>query len=93
MSESAKRILDLRSTHTNAVRLRADAAASLRQAKKNREDLEKELLGLGIKPENAEVELNALETQLLASIDELMGVLNSEIAVYNEIVQKTGGLA
>lgn len=82
----AARIIDLRGDVQRAQKLRAEAEVTLGAAKKKLEDVDAALKKLGLNPDNADVELSALEAQLTKTVSELQAAITKEIGAYNEII-------
>lgn len=82
----AVRIVELRGDVQKAQKLRAEAEANLSVAKQKLEDVDKQLKALGLNPDNADVELTALEDQLKKTVGELQTAISKEITSYNEII-------
>ncbi len=82
----ATQIIELRGDVQRAHKLRAEAEANLGVAKKKLEEVDAQLKGLGLNPDNADTELTALEAQLTKTVGELQAAISKEIAAYNEII-------
>lgn len=79
-------IVALKASVASAQRLRAEAEAGLSVAKQRLAEVDGKLKALGLNPEEAEVELAALEAQLEKAVGEFTVALSAEITIYNEVV-------
>ena len=82
----AQRIVNLREASATATRLRVEAEASVNVSKQRLAEIDGKIRELGLNPEHADVELQALEAQLDKTVAELMVAITSEITSYNEII-------
>ncbi len=82
----AQRIVGLRDAVTSATKLRAEAEASVNVSKQRLAEIDAKIRELGLNPDNADVELQALEAQLDKTVAELQVAIASEIASYNDII-------
>ncbi len=89
VDDTYQKVTDLRKQEADARTLRARAEANVTLAKQRLEQVEKEIRDLGVDPAKAEVELKALEEQLIKSVAELDGALKQEIARYKEVIRIT----
>ena len=84
-SDITAQIVALKTQVASAQKLRAEAEAGLGVAKQRLAEVDAKLKGLGLNPENAEVEVAALEEQLQKAITDYAKAVNAEIAAYNEV--------
>lgn len=82
----AQRIVNLREASATATRLRVEADASVNVSKQRLAEIDGKIRELGLNPDNADVELQALEAQLDKTVAELLVAITSEITSYNEII-------
>lgn len=86
-TDIAGQIVKLRGDVATAQRLRAEAEGTLSVAKAKLTEIDAGLKQLGLNPENADVELAALERQIETTVTELQAAVTTEIAAYNEILK------
>lgn len=77
---------------SRAQTLRARADANLGLVRRQLEEVDGKLKGLGIDPEHAEQELAAMEAQLAASVADLRAKVAEETAAYEDILRQTEGV-
>jgi chromosome segregation ATPase len=82
----AQRIVGLRDAVTSATKLRAEAEASVNVSKQRLAEIDAKIRELGLNPDNADVELQALEAQLDQTVTELQAAIASEIMTYRDII-------
>jgi chromosome segregation ATPase len=82
----AQRIVGLRDAVTSATKLRAEAEASVNVSKQRLAEIDAKIRELGLNPDNADVELQALEAQLDQTVTELQAAIASEITTYRDII-------
>lgn len=88
-ADLGSRIVNLKAEVAKAQQMRATCEANLTVAKQRLAEVDKQLKDLGLNPENCDVELSALETQLAALVEDLSTKVAAEIKSYNEIVAAT----
>lgn len=91
----AERILQLKKDVDQAAQTRAKAEAALGLATRQLASAEEQLVQLGVSPETAEPELNALREQLEATLADLQLKLTAEVQASQAVLDaaKQAGLA
>lgn len=82
----AARVVELKAEVAKAQQLRAASEANLTVAKQRLKEVDEKLKALGITPENCDVELAALETQLEQTVADLSAKVAAEVAAYTTIL-------
>ena|SRR5215471_7247774 len=85
----AQALLDLRTRANELTRLRSEAEGSIASAQTQLEQTNAKIKALGIDPENAEQELQALEDQLATMEQELSAAIDADRQDYLAILAST----
>lgn len=83
---AAEKILLLKQARDKAQQLRATAEGTLTLARKQLEEIDVKLQGLGIDPEHAPAQLKDLEDKLEVAVSELSIQIAAETKAYQEIL-------
>lgn len=83
----AKKVIALKAAVGQSSELRAQAEANLSMARKQLGKVDEQLKALGVEPDDAERQLELMETALDKKVTEMQGIVNGEIATYNKVVE------